>query len=122
MDNQFYKNSEARKKSPVTSRPDLVAARNAELQQHIKTLRFSDLDKNPTDSRIFFRRADLSCYAVLSPARVDELRRKHRLEKFLDAERESGIIIPTAALDDPYRIGTKAGDDAGANAINAGAV
>ena len=98
--NQFYKASEARKKMPVVSRPDLVAERNAQLSTHEVKALFSSA---PTDSRVYFRRPDLSCYAVLSPKRVAELRSKRKLDAFLERERDSGIIIPTDTHDDPHR-------------------
>ena len=122
MNHQFYKTSEARKKSPVVSRPDLVAKRNAELSREPAKVRFNALDPEPTDNRIFFRRPDLSCYAVLTPGRVDELRKRKKLDAFLNRERESGVIIPTHAPDDPYRLGTVAGDSASIVARDSGVI
>ncbi len=98
--NQFFKKSEAKKKSPVINRPDLVAQRNAELT---KAQRKEFLDPVPTDSRVFFRRPDLSCYAVLSMTRIAELRKLRMLDVVLNREKNSLIIIPTETHDDPHR-------------------
>ena len=56
-----------------------------------------------TDSRIFFRRPDLSCYAVLSKPRYELLRKRGKLDAWLKKQKRSGVIIPTDAIDDPHR-------------------
>jgi len=93
--NTFYKKSEARKVCPVISRPDLVAERNAEI-----TTRQGVVDlyaKNRTDSRMISRRPDLSIYSIMSSFRWCELRKQGLLERYLRAERESGVILELSA-------------------------
>jgi len=49
-----------------------------------------------TDCRIKFRRvADQSIYCIMEPATVARHRKAGTLDKFLDEQRESGIVIRT---------------------------
>lgn len=52
--------------------------------------------ENFTDSRIKFRRAsDDSIYCIMEPATVAKHRKAGTLEKFLQEQRESGLVIKT---------------------------
>ena len=102
----FYNPKLAREKSPVVSRPDLVAERNnmpyhvGENPAHVPSIKTVNdiLAKDKTDTRIKCYRTDGTCYAVLSVFRWTELRDKKKLEAFLEKERDSGIIIDTVPM------------------------
>ena len=102
--NGFYNPKTAREKSPVVSRPDLVAERNAAIASYsvadparvpyIKNV--ADIrDREKTDTRVKCFRPNGTCYAVVSPLRWEELRAKKRLDSFLEHERDSGVILET---------------------------
>lgn len=101
--NGFYNPKTAREKSPAVSRPDLVAERNAASVYSVADPARSPVIKStadiraldPTDTRIKCFRPNGTCYAVVSPLRWQELRDKKRLDKFLEEERDSGIVIDT---------------------------
>ena len=46
-----------------------------------------------TDCRVFFRRSSGEIYAVLSPDSVATLRKKKELERFLEQQRNSKIVL-----------------------------
>lgn len=102
----FYSTVEARKIASCISRPDLVTERNAALfsegYKRPHERRSVLLSRVPADNRVHFYRpinhgdgtySCGSCYAVLSPERIAELRKEKQLDLWLDVQRDSGVII-----------------------------
>ncbi len=56
----------------------------------------ADMRGGPTDDRTFFKRGDGSIYAILSMSRVRTLRKRRLLDKFLQLQRQSGVVIQVA--------------------------
>lgn len=49
-----------------------------------------------TDNRVFFRRPDNTIYAIIGPAGINVLRKRHHLEIYLQQQRDSGVVIKIA--------------------------
>lgn len=63
----------------------------------------NNLSNNDTDSRIFFRRDDLSVYAVLQPSEMRALRQQRKLDVWLREQRELDVTVDPAKMTHDWR-------------------
>lgn len=99
----FYDPCEARKVAPVVSRPDLVAERNAQLLRPLPShntdpsvpasVTLGKIASRGVDPRIRCYRTDGTCYAILGPSEWTAMRKQGRLQKWLDKQNKSGVVI-----------------------------